>query len=153
MELIKDVTVRELKIIPDDRGYLMEMMRSDWPEFMNSAQSYVTACYPGVYKAWHYHKKQWDHFVCPFGMAKVVLYDARNNSPTKGRVNVFHIGHLNPILIRIPPLVYHGFTAEGGQTALIVNFPTELYNYNNPDEFRVPYNDPLIPYDWEVKHQ
>jgi hypothetical protein len=51
----------------------MEMMRKDWPEFMQFAQSYVTACYPGVYKAWHFHKKQWDHFICLWGMAKVVL--------------------------------------------------------------------------------
>ncbi|MCL6611490.1 MAG: dTDP-4-dehydrorhamnose 3,5-epimerase family protein [Peptococcaceae bacterium] len=152
MELIKDVAVKQLKIIPDDRGYLMEMMRKDWPEFMQFAQSYVTACYPGVYKAWHYHKKQWDHFVCLWGMARVVLYDAREDSPTRGKINVFHIGQLNPALLRIPPLVYHGFTAEGGRTALIVNFPTELYNYLEPDEFRVPYNDPSVPYDWEVKH-
>ena len=152
MELIKDVAVKRLKLVPDDRGYLLEMMRKDWPEFMQFAQSYVTACYPGVYKAWHYHKRQWDHFVCMWGMAKVVLYDAREDSPTKGKVNAFHIGQLNPTLLKIPPLVYHGFTAEGGQTALIVNFPTELYNYREPDEFRAPYNDPSIPYDWEVKH-
>ena len=152
MKLIKDVTVKQLKIIPDERGYLLEMMRRDWPEFMQFAQSYLTACYPGVYKAWHYHKKQYDHFVCPWGMAKVALYDPRSESPTKGAVNVFHMGGLNPILLRIPPLVYHGFTAEAGKMALIVNYPTELYNYNEPDEYRLPYNDPSIPYDWEVKH-
>lgn len=152
MELIKDVIVKQLKLIPDDRGYLMEMMRKDWPEFMQFAQSYVTACYPGIYKAWHYHKKQWDHFVCLWGMAKVVLYDTREDSPTRGKINTFHMGQLNPTLLRIPPLVYHGFTAEGDQTALIANFPTELYNYQEPDEFRVPFNDPSIPYDWEVKH-
>lgn len=152
MELIKDVVVKQLKIIPDDRGFLMEMMRRDWPEFMNFAQSYLTACYPGVYKAWHYHKKQYDHFVCPWGMVKVALYDPRPESPTKGAINVFHMGNLNPILLRIPPLVYHGFTAEAGQLAMIVNYPTELYNYKEPDEYRLAYNDPSIPYDWEVKH-
>jgi len=152
LDLIKDAVVKQLKIIPDDRGYLMEMMRKDWPEFMQFAQSYMTACYPGVYKAWHYHKKQYDHFVCISGMAKVVLFDPRPDSPTRGKVNVFHIGQLNPILLRIPPFVYHGFTAEGGQTAIIVNYPTELYNYAEPDEYRLPYNDPSIPYDWEVKH-
>ncbi|OPX83685.1 MAG: dTDP-4-dehydrorhamnose 3,5-epimerase [Pelotomaculum sp. PtaB.Bin104] len=152
MELIQDVIVKQLKIIPDDRGYLMEMMRKDWPEYMEFAQSYVTACYPGIYKAWHYHKKQYDHFVCIHGMAKVVLYDPRPDSPTRGMTNVFHMGQLNPILLRIPLLVYHGFTAEGEQPALIVNYPTELYNYAEPDEYRLPYNDPLIPYDWEVKH-
>lgn len=152
MEPIKDVAVKQLKIIPDERGFLLEMMRRDWPEFMGFAQSYATACYPGAYKAWHYHQKQWDHFVCPWGMARVALYDPRPGSPTLGKINVFHIGRLNPVLLKIPPLVYHGFTAEGGEAALIVNFPTELYNYHDPDEFRVPYNDPSIPYDWEAVH-
>lgn len=152
MELIKDVVIRRLAVVPDERGYLMEMLRRDWPEFMSFSQAYVTACYPNVIKAWHYHKKQYDHFICLSGMAKVVLYDPRPDSTTTGTVNVFHIGQLNPILLRIPPLVYHGFTSEGDHLALIANFPTELYNYHKPDEYRLPYNDPSIPYDWEVKH-
>jgi len=150
--LIQGVQLKRLRLIPDERGFLMEMLRSDWPEFERFAQSYVTACYPGVIKAWHYHRRQTDHFVCVHGMAKVVLYDPREDSPTKGQINEFHIGLLNPLLIKIPPLVYHGFTAEGGEPALIVNFPTELYNYEQPDEHRLPYNDPSIPYDWGVKH-
>lgn len=152
MELIDGVVVKRLRLIPDDRGFLMEMLRCDWPEFSGFAQAYVTACYPGVIKAWHYHRKQWDHFVCVSGMAKVVLYDAREGSPTRGAVNEFHIGLLNPVLLKIPPLVYHGFTAEGGQLALIVNFPTELYNYAEPDEYRVRHDDPGIPYSWEQRH-
>ncbi|MDH7577273.1 MAG: dTDP-4-dehydrorhamnose 3,5-epimerase family protein [Bacillota bacterium] len=153
MELIHGVRMRPLRLIPDERGFLMEMLRSDWPEFTKFGQAYITACYPGVVKAWHYHKIQWDHFVCVQGMAKVVLYDPREGSSTRGKVNEFHIGYLNPVLLKIPPLVYHGFTAEGGTTALIVNFPTEFYNYENPDEFRLPFNDPSIPYDWKVKHR
>ena len=151
-ELIAGVQVKRLALIPDERGFLVEMLRSDWPEFEKFAQSYATACYPGVVKAWHYHKKQWDHFVCVYGMAKVVLYDSREDSPTKGYINEFHTGLLNPLLIKIPPMVYHGFTAEGHRLAIIVNFPTELYNYEQPDEYRVSYNDPSIPYDWSVRH-
>jgi len=150
--LIDGVQVKRIRLIPDERGFLMEMLRTDWPEFQKFAQSYVTACYPGVIKAWHYHKMQWDHFVCVYGMAEVVLYDPRDNSPTKGCINEFHVGLMNPMLIKIPPMVYHGFTAEGGQLALIVNFPTELYNYEQPDEHRVAYDDPSIPYDWEIRH-
>lgn len=150
--LIDGAVVRSLRLVPDERGYLMEMLRADWPEFDRFAQAYVTCCYPGVYKAWHYHKKQTDHFVCVSGMAKVVLYDPRAGSPTCGVVNEFHLGHLNPVLLKIPPLVYHGFTAEGGRPALIVNFPTELYNYDEPDEHRLPHDDPSIPYAWGVRH-
>ena len=151
-ELIHGVVVRPLRLIPDDRGFLMELLRTDWPEFMKFAQAYVTAAYPGVIKAWHYHKRQYDHFACIWGMAKLVLYDPREDSPTRGYVNEFHLGLLQPLLVRIPPGVYHGFTAEGGQPALIVNFPTELYRYEEPDEYRVPYDDPSIPYDWEAVH-
>lgn len=151
-ELIAGVQVKQLKLIPDERGFLMEMLRSDWPEFERFGQAYVTACYPGVIKAWHYHKKQTDHFVCISGMAKVVLYDDRSGSPTRGYINEFHIGRLNPMLVKIPHLIYHGFTAEGTQEALIVNMPTELYNYKEPDEHRLPYDDSAIPYDWSVPH-
>ncbi len=153
MELIKDVVARPLKLVPDDRGFLMEMLRSDWAEFREFGQAYVTACYPGVVKAWHYHKEQWDHFICVHGMAKVVLYDPREGSPTRGTGARLHIGMLNPRLVVIPPLVYHGFAAEGQEPAMIVNIPTKLYNYEHPDEHRLPYDDPSIPYAWAVKHR
>ncbi len=152
MQLIDGIKTKKLRLLPDDRGFLMEILRSDWPEYDRFGQVYVTACYPGIIKAWHYHKIQWDHFVCVSGMAKVVLYDNREKSKTNGLVNEFYIGELNPMLIKIPPNIYHGFTTAGDNKALIINVPTELYNYDNPDEYRVEYNDPSIPYSWEVKH-
>ena len=151
MDYISGVKTRRLKLIPDDRGWLMEMLRSDWEEFEKFGQTYVTACYPGVVKAWHYHKHQTDHFICVSGMAKVALYDPRDSSPTKGMVNEFFMGTLNPILVKIPNMVYHGFTAIGNEMTIVVNVPTKLYKYDKPDEYRVPYDDPSIPYKWEVK--
>ena len=151
MDYISGVKVRKLRLIPDDRGWLMELLRSDWEEFERFGQAYVTTCYPGIIKAWHYHKLQTDHFACLQGVAKLVLYDPRDDSPTKGMVNEFYLGTLNPILVKIPPLLYHGFMAVGGEMAMITNFPTELYNYEKPDEYRTPYDDPTIPYKWEVK--
>lgn len=148
MELIEGVKVRKLKPIPDERGRLMEMLRSDWEEYEKFGQVYVTTCYPGVVKGWHYHKKQTDHFICVHGMAKVVLYDGRENSSTKGRINEFFMGEKNPLLLKIPPLVMHGFKAMGTETAYIINIPTELYNYEKPDEYRLPPDTDEIPYDW-----
>ncbi len=150
--MIDGAVVKQLRVVPDERGYLMEMLRSDEPVFERFGQSYVTACYPGVVKGWHYHRKQTDHFVCVKGMAKVVLYDSREASPTNGQVQEFFMGERNPILLKIPPLVMHGFKAIGTETALIVNHPTEPYNYNEPDEFRVPWDSPDIPYDWSLKN-
>jgi len=150
--MIEGVVVKPLRVIPDERGFLMEMLRSDDELFEGFGQSYVTAAYPGVVKGWHYHKKQTDHFVCLHGMAKVVLYDQREGSPTFGRVQEFFMGERNPILLKIPRLVMHGFKAVGTEMAMIVNFPTELYNYQEPDEFRVPWNSPDIPYDWGLRN-
>lgn len=151
MDYIDGVMIKNLRLIPDDRGWLMELLRNDWKEFDKFGQAYVTACYPGIIKAWHYHKLQTDHFSCVSGLAKLALYDAREGSPTKGLVNEFYLGTLNPILVKIPKLIYHGFTAVGTEPALIVNFPTELYNYETPDEYRLDYDDQAIPYTWETK--
>jgi len=151
MQYISGVKTRKLRLIPDERGWLMELLRSDWEEFEKFGQAYVTTCYPGVVKAWHFHKQQDDHFTCLSGSAKLALYDPREDSPTKGTVNEFYIGTLNPLLVRIPRMVYHGFAAVGNEMAVIVNFPTALYNYEKPDEYRAPHDDPAIPYRWEVK--
>ena len=148
MELIDGVKLKKLKVIPDERGRLMEVLRNDDEFFNKFGQIYVTTAYPGVVKAWHYHKVQTDNFCCVQGMMKVVLYDNRENSPTKGKINEFFVGIHNPILIQIPPLVYHGFKCISEQEAIIINCPTEVYNYEEPDEYRLPAHENDIPYDW-----
>lgn len=152
-KLIDGVVVRRLHPIPDDRGWLMELFRSDWEEFERFGQLYITVCYPGIVKGWHYHKKQTDNFVCIKGMAKVVLYDARESSVTRGLINEFFMGERNFIIVKIPPNVYHGFTAIGGDEAWVLNIPTEVYDYTNPDEHRLPLDSKEIPYDWAPKNR
>jgi len=151
MKLIQGVNVKPLKIIADERGYLMEMMRSDDPFFQKFGQSYVSVAYPGVVKGWHFHKVQTDHFVIVKGMMKVVLYDQREGSPTKGLVNEFFMGEKNPILVTIPPGVVHGMKGIGTEPAMLVNVPTELYKYDKPDEYRIDPHKNDIPYDWDRK--
>ncbi len=149
--MIEGVAVRELKQIHDERGYLMEMLRSDWPEFEKCGQCYVTTAYPGVVKAWHYHKMQTDHFVVLRGTAKVVCYDNRDEAKTKGDVDEFFPGEKNPLLIKIPPGVLHGFKAIGSEPVYLVNLPTRLYNYDEPDEYRLPYDSEEVPYEWDLR--
>ena len=151
MKLIEGVNVKPLKVIADERGYLMEMMRADDPFFQRFGQSYVSVAYPGVVKGWHYHKKQTDHFVIVKGMMKVVLYDAREGSSTKGLINEFFMGEKNPILVTIPPGVVHGMKGIGHEPAMLVNVPTEMYQYDKPDEFRIDPHSKDIPYDWSRK--
>jgi dTDP-4-dehydrorhamnose 3,5-epimerase len=149
--MIDGVVVKQLKVIPDERGRLMEMLRSDDPFFEQFGQCYMTTAYPGVVKGWHYHKIQVDHFTCLRGMIKLVLYDAREDSPTRGEVNEFFMGDNHTVLVRIPNLVYHGFKCVSDIEAIVVNVPTEAYRYDDPDEFRAPAHDNDIPYDWNRK--
>jgi dTDP-4-dehydrorhamnose 3,5-epimerase len=149
--MIEGVMLKQLKVIPDERGRVMEILRSDDEFFEKFGQVYLTTGYPGVVKAWHYHKGQTDHFCVVKGMMKVVLYDSRDGSPTKGEVNEFFMGEHRPVLLRIPPLVYHGFKTVGPEEALLINIPTETYKYSDPDEFRVLPHDNDIPYSWERK--
>lgn len=149
--MIQDVCVKHLSVFSDERGRLMEMMRSDDEFYKGFGQVYMTTAYPGVVKAWHYHKKQWDHFVCIRGMMKVVLYDSREDSATHGEVNEFFMGEYNPILVQIPPFVFHGFKCVSDHEAIVVNCPTEPYNYEQPDELRVDPHGADIPYDWARK--
>lgn len=151
--MIEGVKVKNLRVIPDERGRLMEMIRCDDPEFIKFGQVYMTTAYPGVVKAWHYHKKQVDNFVVVKGMVKLVLYDQREESATFGETNEFFMGDRNPIMVQIPALVLHGFKAYGDSEAIIVNLVTELYNYSDPDEYRIPPHSVEVPYDWALQER
>lgn len=150
--MIAGVKTKQLAVHCDERGRLMEMLRADDPGLdTRFGQVYLTTAYPGTVKAWHYHRLQTDHFVCVTGMMKVVLYDNREDSPTRGEVNEFFIGPHNPLLIEIPPLVYHGFKCISETEAIVINIVTECYDYANPDEYRVDPHSGDIPYDWTRK--
>ena len=151
MNLIQGVRTKMLKAIPDERGRVMEILRSDDDLFLKFGQVYITSAFPGVVKAWHYHKIQTDHFCVIHGMMKVVLFDSRENSPTHGLVNEFHCGVLQPMLIQIPPLVLHGFKATSEHEAILVNTVTDPYNAKTPDEYRLPPHSKDVPYDWNRK--
>ena len=146
--MIDGVAVKPLKAIPDERGRLMEILRTDDEIFEKFGQCYMTTAYPGVVKGWHYHREQVDHFTCVKGMIKLVLYDGREDSPTHGEVNEFFMGDQNLILVRIPNLVYHGFKCISEEEAIVINVPSEPYNRDAPDEHRIPPHGVDIPYDW-----
>jgi len=145
---IDGVELKHLRVIPDERGWLMEILRCDDPQFRQFGQVYLTTAYPNVVKAWHYHKKQTDNFTCIRGMMKVVLYDARKKSSSYRQLMELFIGEKNPLLVSVPPKVYHGFKAIGTETAFFLSIPTLPYNYQEPDEFRLPPDSVEIPYEW-----
>jgi dTDP-4-dehydrorhamnose 3,5-epimerase len=146
---IEGVKVKPLRALPDERGRLFEILRKDEPIFDRFGQAYVTTTYPGVVKAWHYHKLQDDYFCCLRGMIKLVVYDHREGSPTHGRINEFFIGEHNLQLVVVPRLTYHGWKCISTDEAMILNLVTEPYNHQNPDEYRLaPHGNGVIPYDW-----
>jgi dTDP-4-dehydrorhamnose 3,5-epimerase len=149
--MIDGVVVKRLRVMPDERGRLMEILRADDEVFEQFGQCYVTTARPGVVKAWHYHKLQSDNFAVVSGMAKIVLFDDRPDSPTRGEVLELFAGEHNPILVHIPPLVYHGFKGISDREAIFVNCPTQPYNRKEPDEFRLPPHSGDVPYEWVRK--
>ena len=151
--MIEGVETRSLQVDADERGHLVEVFREDWDIYdPDPAMSYYSMTYPGVVRAWHRHTRgQIDHFVCPNGRIKIGVYDDREDSATQGELNTFVIGEHRQQAVRIPGACWHGFKAIGDGPAFLVNFPTNLYDYENPDEERLPYDTDEIPLDWEAE--
>ena len=149
--MIQGVEVKRLTRHADERGYLMELLRSDDEIFNKFGQCYVSMNYPNVIRAWHWHQKQDDFFVVVKGMIRVGLYDMREDSPTRGEVNEFYLGENNIIVLKIPVGVAHGYKTVGVEPSLLVNFPSEVFNREEPDEQRLPWNTDQIPFNWEIE--
>lgn len=148
--MIQGVETKQLTRHADERGFLMEILRSDDPIFTKFGQCYVSMNYPGVVRAWHWHQKQDDFFVVVKGMIKVGLCDMREGSATHGEVSEFYLGDNNNIVLRIPVGVAHGYKTVGVEPSLLINFPSEVYNREEPDEYRLPWDSDQIPFDWDV---
>lgn len=152
--MILGVAVKKLPVFPDERGRLMVLLRNDDEIFIEFGQVYVTTAYPGVVKAWHFHRHQTDNMTVIRGMMKIVLYDDRVKSPTYREINEFFSGVHNPMLLRIPNGIYHGFKCISEEEAMVVNIPTKVYNHDDPDDHRISPHPKIgmgIPYDWGRK--
>jgi len=151
-KLIEGVELKQLKKNVDERGYLCELLRKDWGIFKEFAMAYFSITFPGVVRAWHKHpqSRQEDRMCVIEGTAKMAVYDDREESPTKGLINEFILGEDNLALLKIPGECWHGVKALGVKPVLLINFPTKLYDYEKPDEERLPPDTDKIPYDWKL---
>ena len=139
--MIKDVIHKQLKVLADERGFLFEILRSDWNDyFKRFGQAYITCCKSGWVKGWHYHKIQFDNFCCVKGEVKVVLIDKREKSETYDEINEFILKEKSPSILRIPPNIIHGFECLSLDECWVLNMPSEVYNNATPDEYRIPLN-------------
>jgi dTDP-4-dehydrorhamnose 3,5-epimerase len=149
--MIQGVMIKELIKHCDDRGYFMEVLRDDDNLLERFGQTSMTLSYPGIIKAFHYHKKQDDLWFIARGMAQVVLYDLRTDSPTYNETQVICTGEHKPMLILIPIGVAHGYKVIGTEPVILLYHTTKSYDSKDTDEERIPYNDPTIGFDWSVK--
>jgi dTDP-4-dehydrorhamnose 3,5-epimerase len=154
-ELIAGVKLKQFSLWPDDRGYFLEVARlgQGLVEGFPLAGSQVSAAfnYPGIIKAFHYHKAQTDYWVPVAGLLQVALVDLRLGSETFGAKNTLYVGALRPWQILIPPGVAHGYKVIGEQPSTLVYITNNIYNPK--DEGRIPHNDTAIAYDWELQHK
>ena len=148
--MIDGVNVRPLRQISDERGKIMHMLRSDAPWFEKFGEIYFSVEYPGVVKGWHLHTRMTLNYAVVTGMVKLVLYDDREGSLTRGEVAELFSGEDNYALITIPPGVWNGFKGSGVQPAIVANCSTEPHD---PEEIKRldPFSE-RIPYDWSLKH-
>lgn len=147
--MIDGVQITKIVRIPDERGEILHMLRSDDAVFRKFGEIYFSRVYPGIVKGWHIHKKMTLNYAIPEGMIKLVLYDDRNDSKTKGEIMELFIGESNYELVTIPPNVWNGFKCIGTKPALVANCSTEPY-----DSIEIERMDPVrskIPYDWSIK--
>ena len=149
-KIIKGVIIKPLKKIPDERGSIYHMLRCDDSVFEKFGEIYFSIVYPGVIKGWHLHEEMTLNYAVIQGMIKLVLYDDRENSPTKGNLMELFIGDENYCLVKIPPNIWNGFKGIGNRSAIIANCATLPHN---PDEIKriSPFNKE-IPYNWELKN-
>ena len=149
--MIEGVLIKPLRQIPDERGKIMHMLRADDPHFEKFGEIYFSVVYPDVIKGWHLHTKMTLNYAVVSGMIKLVLYDAREESPTKGELQELYIGEDNYALVRIPSGIYNGFKGIGVEPAIVANCSDIPHN---PKEIqRVDPFSKDIPYDWDLKHR
>ena len=148
--VLDGVQMVPLRRIPDARGMVMHMLRNDDPHFTEFGEIYFSVVYPGVIKGWHLHSRMTINYAVVDGSIKLVLYDQRKSSPTYQRIQEIVFGQVDYQLVRVPPGVVNGFTAVGGQRALVANCADIPHD---PNEItRIDPFTPTIPYDWRLQH-
>ncbi len=151
--MIEGVKVKKIVSFHDDRGFFAEVAKFGEETFHEIKQTSYSETLPGVIKAFHWHKRQWDLWFLVKGSAQAVLFDLREGSPTRGQTDVLYPNPRNMLFIAIPPGVAHGYRVLGGEPIGMMYHASEAYDPANPDEYRIPFDDPAIGFDWHTKNK
>ncbi len=145
--LIEGVKTREVRNIVTANGITTELFRMDWGFVDGAVQQTIHVALRGeAVSAWHQHRHRWDYIFAVGGHLRVVLFDPRDDSPTKGQTDVLHLSPSRPTLLAVPPYIWHGVQNLSSDVSCFVNMFDRPYDYDNPDEWRLPPNSPDIPY-------
>lgn len=147
---IKDLILKKLPVLEDKRGELIEIFRPSWGISSDPlVYAYQVLARPGSIRGWVVHKKQDDRLFCSIGVLRWAFFDARPESPTYKMLNEFTVGVRNPVLLIIPKGVFHAVKNIGQTDAIFINLPTRAYEHADPDKFRLPIKNDLIPFDFD----
>jgi dTDP-4-dehydrorhamnose 3,5-epimerase len=150
---VEGVVFRPTRPVPHEDGFLTEVARASW-DVLDSpvTQVHVTTTFPDRIRAWGLHQVSIDRLFVVSGLVKIVVFDGRLDSPTRGHLTEIVVSERNPGLLIVPPNLYHGWKNIGVTEAIIINMPTEMYNYEDPDALDMPWDSvaakDLIPYTW-----
>jgi dTDP-4-dehydrorhamnose 3,5-epimerase len=144
--MIEGIQIKPLKVFRDERGAVMHMMRFDDGVFVRFGEIYFSVVNSGVIKGWKKHLKMTQHFAVPQGDIKLVIYDDRQSSTTKGEIQEIYLGQKNYQLVCIPPRVWYGFRAENNQPAMIANCSDLVHDPKEVEGCLI--GDASIPYSW-----
>lgn len=153
MPKIHDVVIKHLTTHSDDRGYFREILRDDDELLTRFGQTSITKTYPGVIKAFHWHRDQDDIWYVASGMARIVLHDIRPDSATYRTTQVVFAGEDNPCIVHIPAGVAHGYQVLGTEPVFLFYHVTRSYSPESPDEERIPWDDPTVGFDWSIEYR
>jgi dTDP-4-dehydrorhamnose 3,5-epimerase len=147
--MIEGVVISPRRIIPDDRGKVMHVLKATDPEFEKFGEVYFSMVYPGVVKGWHLHKEMVINYAVPSGMIKLVLFDDRPASKTRGELQEIYLGQENYCLVKVPIRVWNGFKGVGVEPALVLNCATIPHDPAEIERLDPHHNH--IKYDWALK--
>lgn len=146
-ERISGVEIRRSPTHADERGSLCEIFDVRWGFTEDPlVYAYHVTIRPGQVKGWVVHRVQNDRLFAYAGVLRIVLYDARTDSDSFGRLNIFHLGGHDRALLNIPAGVYHAVQNVGEYEASFINLPSQPYLHDDPDKYRLPLDNDVIPY-------
>lgn len=149
--MIDGVRIVPLARIPDERGTVMHMLKRTDPHFIEFGEIYFSTVYPGIVKGWHRHAEMTLNYACIHGRIKLVLFDDREGSASKGELMEVFLGPDDHSLVQIPPGVWNGFKGMGHDIAIVANCSTHPHDPARSDRLDPFVND--IPYDWGVRQR